>query len=322
MSKLGVTLWPTGLSYSAARDLGKRAEDTGFDGIFLVEVPVGNDVMASAQAIVHATHRFTVGTGIANIYVRHPAQLGAAAVAIDELSGGRFILGIGPNSPEMGRAIGYEWKDSRLALRETTTMLRRVFAGDTPPGYPWPFTPAQHHIPIHLAAVALETVELAGEIADGAMLYLATKERLAQCLRRVEQGAHKAGRDPQDVLVTLLIPTFMSEDLAAARTAARQFLAFYIGISVYTPMFRRSGFTAEVDGVTQALARGDQKSAAASVSDRMLDAVCLVGPRTRCQEQLAAFREAGVHYPLLGPQPVQEEFPVAARRVIEAFGSQ
>lgn len=322
MSKLGVTLWPTGLSYTAAVDLGKRAEDAGFDGVFLVEAPVGNDAMASAQAITHATRHITVGTGIANLYVRHPAQLGAAAVAIDELSGGRFILGIGPNNPEMVRAIGYEWKDSRIALRETTTMLRRVFAGDTPPGYLWPFIPARHHIPIHWAALALETVELAGEIADGAMLYVATKERFTQCLKRVEQGARKARRNPQEVLVTLLIPTFLSEDLPAARTAARQFLAFYVGISVYAQMFRRSGFTAEVDGVTQALTRGDQKSAVASVSDRMLDAVCLVGPRTRCQEQLATFRGAGVDYPLLGPQPVQEEFPIAARRVIEAFDSQ
>jgi alkanesulfonate monooxygenase SsuD/methylene tetrahydromethanopterin reductase-like flavin-dependent oxidoreductase (luciferase family) len=91
MSKLGVTLRPTGLSYTAAVELGKRAEDAGFDGAFLVEAPVGNDAMASAQAIAHATRRITVGTGITNLYVRHPAQLGAAAVAIDELSDGRFI---------------------------------------------------------------------------------------------------------------------------------------------------------------------------------------------------------------------------------------
>lgn len=319
MSKLGFTLWPIDLRYTVAVNLGKCAEEAGFDGVFLVEAPVANDAMMSAQAIALATRRITVGTGIANLYVRHPAQLGAAAVAIDELSNGRFILGIGPNNPDMVEAIGYTWKDTRTALRETTEMLRRVFAGDTPADFPIPFRPVRHGIPIHLAALALETVELAGKVADGAMLYIATPERFKQCLARLKRGAYKADRNPQDVLVTLLIPTFLSEDLAAAREAARQFLAFYAAIPLYARMFQRSGFAAEIEQISQAQVRGDQKGAVTGVSDRMMDAVCLVGPRSRCQEQLSAFREAGVTYPLLGPQAVQEDFETAARQVIEAF---
>lgn len=319
MSSLGVSLWPQELTYTAAVDLGKRTEDAGFDGIFLVEAPVANDAMMSAQAIALATQRITVGTGIANLYVRHPAQLGAASVAIDELSKGRFILGTGPNNQAMIEAIGYNWKDTRVALRETTQMLRHVFTGDTPSDFPIAFRPAKHGVPIHLAALALETVELAGEIADGAMLYVATRERFQQCISRVERGARQAGRQPHDVVVTLLIPTFLSEDLEAAQAAARQFLSFYAGIPLYAQMFRRSGFTTEIEQIAQAQAHGDQQGAARGVSNRMMDAVCLVGPQSRCQEQLMAFREAGVTYPLLGPQAVGEDFAIAARQVIEAF---
>ncbi|MBI3303983.1 MAG: LLM class flavin-dependent oxidoreductase [Deltaproteobacteria bacterium] len=320
MAALGVSFWPFGLSYKAVVELGKRAEDHGFDGVFAVEGGASNDVMATVEAIALATQRVTVGTGIANLYLRHPATLGAGAVAVDELSGGRLILGIGVNNEGMIKALGIAWKEPRTALRETTAWLRQVFAGQTPPGFRTPFRPAQHPIPIHLAGVALETTELAGEIADGLMLYIATKERFKQAVACMEQGARKANRNPREVLVTLLIPTFLSEDLSAARAAARQFLAFYSSVPLYAKMFRRSGFSTEMDGVSQALARGDREGAVACVSDRLMDAVCLVGPVARCKEQLAAFREAGVDYPILGPQAVQEDAISAGRRLIDAFG--
>jgi 5,10-methylenetetrahydromethanopterin reductase len=122
------------------------------------------------------------------------------AIAIDELSGGRLILGIGPNNQEMIEAIGYAWKDTRVALRETTQMLRCVFTGDASSDFPIAFRPTKHGVPTHLAAMALETVELAGKIADGVMLYVATRERFQQCVSRAERGARQAGRNPHHVL--------------------------------------------------------------------------------------------------------------------------
>jgi alkanesulfonate monooxygenase SsuD/methylene tetrahydromethanopterin reductase-like flavin-dependent oxidoreductase (luciferase family) len=300
--------------------LGTLAEEQGFDGVFIVEGGVNNDAMAMVQAIALATQRITIGTGIANLYLRHPALLGAGAVAIDELSGGRLILGIGVNNARMIGALGMTWRDPRVALRETTDWLRRVFAGDTPSGIRKPFRPAQHPIPIHLAGVALETAELAGEIADGLMCYLATKARFKQVVGRLQRGAQQSGRTPQAVTISLLIPTFLSEDLGAAREAARRFLSLYASIPLYTTMFRRSGFPAEVEDITQALARGDQAGVAASISDRLMDELCLVGPRSRCQEQLAACREAGVDYPIVAPQAVQQDHDTAVRHLLETFG--
>jgi alkanesulfonate monooxygenase SsuD/methylene tetrahydromethanopterin reductase-like flavin-dependent oxidoreductase (luciferase family) len=319
MAALGVSFYPHGLSYQAAAALGKLAEDRGFDRVFVVEGGINNDAMAMAEAIALATQRIAIGTGIANLYLRHPALLGAGAVAIDELSEGRFILGIGANNSSMINALGLTWRDPRVALRETTDWLRQVFAGKTAPGLRAPFRAAQHPIPIHWAGVALETAELAGELADGLMGYIASRERFKQVVARVQRGAGRAGRDPQAVAVSLLIPTFLSDDLNAAREAARRFLSFYASMPLYTKMFRRSGFVDEMEGVAKAVAQGDHEHSMACLSDRLMDEVCLVGPLSRCQEHLAAFREAGVDEAIIAPQAVKEEHATAIRQLIEAF---
>ena len=320
MAKLGVSFWPTGLRYTEVRDLGKLVEENGYDGVFIVEGGHTNDAMATAQAIASVTSRITVGTGIANLYFRHPATLGAGAVAIDELSGGRFILGIGASNPEIVKSMGLTWRESRAALTETTHWLRQVFAGEKRPELFSPFVAAKHNIPIHWAALGLGSSECAGEYTDGLMLYLATKEWVQQTTARMQQGAQKAGRNADEIEVSLLIPTFLSEDLDAAREAARNFLSFYSSIYVYKQMFKKSGFKTEIIGVIQALERGDQKTAAACILDQLMDAVCLVGPVSRSKERLAAFREDGVSYPIIAHQAVQEEPATAARKLIQAFG--
>ena len=319
MAKLGVSFYPHGLTYRNAATFGKLAEDQGFDSVFVVEGGVNNDAMAMTQAIAMATHHITVGTGIANLYVRHPATLGAGAVAIDELSDGRFILGIGVNHPGMLGSIGITWRNPREALRETTEWLHKVFAGETPPGIHTPFRAAAHPIPIHFAGIALETAELSGEIADGLMCYLISKARYQEVVARVQRGAEKAGRPVQDIEVSVLLPTFLSEDLAAARAAARRFLRFYLSVSVYQKMLQRSGFVAEIDGVIQAVSSGHQDDVDRFITDRLMDELCLVGPRSRCHERLAELAEAGVTYPVVAPQVVQGEAAAEVRRVLELF---
>ena len=319
MSPLGATLYPFDLDTMALARLGREAEARGFDSVFVVEQGVSNDVMVAVEAIALGTSRITIGPGIANVHLRHPALLGAAAVAVDELSGGRLVLGLGTNNETMIRGLGLPWKEPRLALRETTEWIRRVFAGQAPPNIHVAFRAARRPIPIHFGGVALETAALAGEIADGLMLYLATPGRARQIVDRMAEAARRAGRAPGAVQVTLLVPTFLSDRLDAAREAARVFLSRYAPRALYAKMFRRSGFDAEADAMTAAAARGDAAGVRAAITDRMLDEVLLVGSMARCRERLAAFREAGIDYPLLAPQPVEEGAEAAGMRMLAAF---
>lgn len=316
---IGITLYGgLGLSYRDAVELARLAEARGFDAVFAVETFV-NDGMATCLAMAMATRRITVGSGIANVYLRHPATLGAAAVAVDELSEGRFILGLGVNHEGFVTGLGLAWQDPRQKLGDTTAVLRTVFAGGTLPGMHGPCRAAAHRIPIHLAGVALATARLAGETADGLMGYLATQSRFAQVVQAAREAAAKASRPADAVTPSLLIPTFVSDDLAAARRAARQFIAGYIALPVYARMFRDSGYAGEVEAVREAFARGDRVAAAAALSDGLVDEVCVLGPATRCRERLAELHASGLDFPILAAQPVNESYVDGARRIIEAL---
>ncbi|HXJ78567.1 MAG TPA: LLM class flavin-dependent oxidoreductase [Candidatus Methylomirabilis sp.] len=313
--RVGVTLWGFAIGVRASVDLAVLAEERGFDSVLMVEGVMSNDAVTTVAGMAARTSRIVIGTGIANIYLRHPVMLGIAAAAIDELAGGRLVLGLGPNNAEMITRAGLSWRDPRQALRETTETLRGVLAGQGVAGLR-PLRPAAHPIPIHWAAMALETCEAAGAHADGLMLYLCSRMRYRRAVERMRRGAESMRRNPADIAVSVLIPTFVHEDLAAARQAAREFLLHYAGMSHYARAFEASGFEAEMQGVRDALAAGNPSAAKAALSDRLLDEVLLVGPAARCREQLRAFREEGWAWVTLGPQRVGEQDLEAQARVV------
>jgi alkanesulfonate monooxygenase SsuD/methylene tetrahydromethanopterin reductase-like flavin-dependent oxidoreductase (luciferase family) len=144
------------------------------------------------------------------------------------------------------------------------------------------------------------------------MLYLFPKSRMPKILNALERGAAKAGRKVSDVDITTGLPSCISDDLNTARTTARNNLAFYGSLPFYNKLFHNSGFVQEA----AALAKGD----AAGASDRMAEEVSLVGPPSRCREQLAAFREAGVQLPIISPVATgNQTYAQAVRKAIETF---
>src|SRR5512134_4146662 len=154
MPHLGITLWGFGLGYREAVDLARRAEDAGFHNLFMVESVLSNDGVTTAAMIAARTSRLLIGTNIANVYLRHPAMLAAAAVAIDEVAPERLVLGLGPNNQTMVTQAGFVWRDPREVLQATTATLRAVFAGESVAGLRHP-RPASHDIELHWAGLEL-----------------------------------------------------------------------------------------------------------------------------------------------------------------------
>jgi alkanesulfonate monooxygenase SsuD/methylene tetrahydromethanopterin reductase-like flavin-dependent oxidoreductase (luciferase family) len=171
---------------------------------------------------------------------------------------------------------------------------------------------AAYKVPLYVGALALGTVELCGELADGVMLYLCPTSRMPRVMAALEKGAAKAGRSVVSVDITTGLPACVSDDLDAARTTAKNNLAFYGGLPFYNKLFQSSGFVKEAEE----LAKGNGNA----VSDKMAEAVSLIGPPSRCREQLAAFREAGVQLPIIVPVPVAGQSNAqAVRKAIETF---
>jgi alkanesulfonate monooxygenase SsuD/methylene tetrahydromethanopterin reductase-like flavin-dependent oxidoreductase (luciferase family) len=158
-----------------------------------------------------------------------------------------------------------------------------------------------------LMGEATQQIKVGGELADGVMPFMWSAARVTQAKMWAARGRAKAPvRGPLDV--ALGIPTFVGDDIEAQRNAARANLALFTTLPFYQRMFRASGFAEEA-------AKAEQGTGGDALNDRMLDAICLIGPISRCQEQLAAFRAAGVDLPILSP-PIGIE---GAREVIKAF---
>ncbi len=293
-----------GWSANEVQTIAREAEEAGFDAIFAAEV--NNDVMATAQLMGAATRRITVGTWIANIYLRHSYACAQGAALIADATGGRFVLGLGVSHPPVNKALGIDMAHPPAVLRRYVTAVRSWLRGEGPATH-LPQRPSAKPVPIYVAAVTSRTVELASELADGIMPFLWSAARVAKSKAWIERGRAKAqGLGKTDVTVGL--PIFIGDDLKAMREVARQNLGLYTTFPFFQRLFRASGFADEA-------AQMEKGAGRAALSDRLLDAVCLSGPIARCREQLAAFRAAGTDLPILVP-PIGID---GARAVIKAF---
>ena len=303
--RLGLGLVP-GAGWRAAeiKAVAQEAEQAGFDAVFCTEV--NTDVLAAAQLMGEATTRIKVGTWVANIYLRHPYVCAQGAALIGEVTGGRMVLGLGVSHQPVNQALGIEMPSPTAALRRYTTEVASWLRGEGPATH-LPQRPAPYPVPIYLAALTSQGVELAGELADGVMPLWWSVSRVARSQSWAERGrARSPGRAKLDM--TLGLPTFIGTDIDALRGAARANLGLFTTLPFFQRLLRASGFVAEADAAEQGLG-------GASLSDRVLDAVCLIGPVAQCRERLAEYRAAGLDLPILWPAIGVD----AARAVIAAF---
>lgn len=289
--RLGLGVIP-GVGWSAheVQTIARQAEEAGFDAMCVAEV--NNDVMATAQLMGTATTRITVATWIANIYLRHPYVCAQGAAFIADATDGRFILGLGVSHQPVNRALGIDMPEPQAALRRYVTAVRSWLRGEGPATH-IPQPPAPYPVPVYVAALVSPAVELGGKLADGIMPFLWSATRVTQSQVWAARGRAKApDLAPLDLMLGL--PTFMGENLDAMRNTARQNLALFTTFPFFQRLFRAMGYADEA----ALMERGVGQDA---LTDRLLDAVCLLGPVTRCREQLEAFRTAGVDMPILMP---------------------
>jgi alkanesulfonate monooxygenase SsuD/methylene tetrahydromethanopterin reductase-like flavin-dependent oxidoreductase (luciferase family) len=262
--------------------------------------------MATAQLMGAATRRIKVGTWIANVYLRHSYVCAQGAALIADATEGRFILGLGVSHPSVNKALAIDMGEPPAALRRYVTAVRTWLKGEGPATH-LPQRPTPQPVPIYVAAVTSKTVEIAGELADGFMPFMWPASRVDKSKAWIQQGRAKAkGLVKMDV--TVGIPTYIGDDIKHQREVARAHLAIFTTFPFFQRMFRASGFGSEVDQM-------EKGAGGAALSDRVLDAMCLIGPLSRCREQLAAFRTAGTDLPILMP-PYDVD---GARAAIKAF---
>ena len=292
-------------------ELIRLAEDLGYESAWVAEGH-GGDQFAVLSAAAVQTSTIKLGTAISSVFVRTAPTIAMAAATLDDLSGGRFILGLGSShkvqvEPEHG--VVYAKPITRT--RETVAFIRALLAegvasfdGETIriENFDVWFERADRAIPIYLAGLFPKMLQATGEIADGVILTRSTLATAAATRKDLAVGAALAGRDVNQVALTSLLPLAISEDRADAFDRMRPGLAFYVG---FFPRYRRliaeHGFQDEVARIAEAWARDDRKTAIGRVSDAMIDATGIAGTPAECRDKIDAYRASGIDLPILSP---------------------
>jgi alkanesulfonate monooxygenase SsuD/methylene tetrahydromethanopterin reductase-like flavin-dependent oxidoreductase (luciferase family) len=317
MARCGISLSPmSGIPHPEFVQLARAVEDAGFSGVFIPEA--NNDGLMCCYAVAGATKRIEIGTWIVNIYLREPTLCAAAAEMVQDAAGGRFILGLGVSHRPALEARGIQMGNARDRLRRDTQIIRATLGGETAM-FGMKFRQPKTPIPIYFAALALETARLAGEIADGLMLYLCPPERMRKSIDVAHTAAQQHGRKPAAIAATVGLPVFLHGDLKVAYAAAQRGLAFYGALPFYNRLIARSGFEPAANAIMAAAKRNDASAMAAAVTEPMIDSLALVGPESRCFERLEQYRKHGAELPIMVPNAVNEDYATAVRRVVKSF---
>jgi len=316
--KLGVHIgyWGLGLTSEDQLAIVQEVERLGYDSVWAAEA-YGSDAASVLGWLAGQTTKIRLGSGIFQMPARSPAMTAMTAATIDQLSGGRMILGIGSSGPQVAEG----WHGQRFAhqlqrTREYVAVMRMAlarerveFSGETlqlplpdGPGKALKLTisPVQERVPIYLAAIGPKNTALAGEVADGWIPTLFSPEHVSDLRPLLQEGAERSGKSLEGFDIAPTVSLCITDDIEAARNTMRPFIALYVGgmgsrkQNFYNQLVQRYGYEAQAAEIQDLYLEGKREEAMAAIPDSLIDTVSLCGPKDVVRERLAVYRDAGV----------------------------
>jgi 5,10-methylenetetrahydromethanopterin reductase len=299
-------------------ELARAAEQAGFDQLWVSDDLFLRGVWPILSACALATTRIGLGTCIVNPFTCHPAEIAMQAAALDELSGGRFHLGIAAGAADFLGWVGIAQQRPLTATAEAIRTLRSLLAGERPahgPHAPDGWTDQAYMrfptraIPIYLGAMSPRMHRLIGELADGGLPLLFPPECYAVVAERVADGARMAGRDLAMIDLAACVWVSVAHDRQSAADALRAKVAYY-GHAFSNEILALLGLERDAFAEIHALIQeqNDPLSAVALVTDQMLR-VGIVGSAAEVSERLLGLVALGARHlsfgPPLGPDPLE-----------------
>lgn len=289
----------------------KLADELGYDSFWLPEA-WGYEIFSLLAEMAVSTKRIKLGTAIVNVYSRSPGLIAMSAATIDEMSEGRFILGIGTSGKKViegfhGRPFEKPLTTVREVIRATRTLLAggKLTDGAAEGGLTRPFrlemTPVRPDLPIYVAALKQKAIEQIGECADGWIPTFWPYDKMAEGRAWIATGAARAGRDPAKI-VSAPFTSVLPLGVEAGGQMARQIISFYIGGmgDYYIELLTRFGFADDCKKIADLYAdKATRTQAADAVSPAMVEALTISGDPAACVEELRRRRSFGVELPIL-----------------------
>jgi F420-dependent oxidoreductase-like protein len=285
---------------SVGRELGKAiervklAESLGYEAVYVTHI-AQRDPFAVLTAYASATGRIRLGTGVTPIYARTPVATAQVAATIDEYSGGRMVLGLGvSHRPVVEGWYGQTIDKPVREMREYLSTVRAILRGeDPPPGEKWPTGfhfmgyEARADLPIYIAGLSPKMLRLAGELADGVVLWLCEPGYIRDVVvPEVTKGREKAGKPLDGFDIVAAVPSAVTDDPEAAREVLRKDLIPYFHLPFYRTMIERSGFEPDIEK-----------------ADGFIDILAAIGTAEQANAVIDRYFEAGATSPGVGPVP-------------------
>ena len=291
------------LPMDAIPDLARAAEAHGFDCAWGGEAN-NKDPTVMLSAIAAVTTRLKVGSAIYHILGRTPATLALQAMGLDELSGGRFLLGIGSSNPTIAKWHGQSFDRPLSRIQEYIEITRAAMRGEklnfegkffTAQNFKMAFKPSGRSIPIYVAAFGPKMTRLAGRISDGVLINMANPTEISRIVAGVKAGALEAGKDPAKMEIICKVRCSIAPNYSDAREALSHALTYYALADYYRDLLGRMGFAEEVEAMRLAWKAGGFHAARALITDRMFSSLPLVAATSAAQvvEQVQPYVEAG-----------------------------
>jgi F420-dependent oxidoreductase-like protein len=311
----------------------KEAERLGFDSVWTAEA-WGSDAVSPLAWIGAQTTKIKLGTAIMQLPGRSPSNTAMTAMTLDQLSGGRMILGLGTSGPQVVEGWHGVPFDKPLSwLREYVTIVKTIFARERPlefqgtryqipyrgpgaTGLGKPLKSILHgrkNIPVYTGSMAPKSQEMSAEIADGLLLTCMHPERFEVIRPHLDAGFAKAGggKGLSTFDVAPTIACIVGDDLDACRMPLKFSLALYIGgmgardKNFYNEYIRRVGYEAEAIKIQNLFLEGKREEATAAVPDALVDALHLVGTPARIRERFQVWKSLPIGTLIIGTQQIE-----------------
>jgi F420-dependent oxidoreductase-like protein len=289
----------------------KLAESLGYESVYVTHI-AARDPFTVLTAYAAGTDRIKLGTGVTPIYARTPVATAQAAATIDEFSGGRMVLGVGvSHRPVVEGWYGQQIDKPVREMREYLGAVRAILRGEDPPqGEKWPTGfhfmgyEARADLPIYIAGLSPAMLRLAGELADGVILWLCEPGYIREVVvPEVTKGREKAGKSLDGFDIVAAVPSAVTDDPDAARDTMRGELITYFSLPFYRAMIERAGFGSDIAAFDAKMKEGDAKAASAEISDGYLETLTAIGTPDEAAASIDRYFEAGATSPGVGPIP-------------------
>jgi alkanesulfonate monooxygenase SsuD/methylene tetrahydromethanopterin reductase-like flavin-dependent oxidoreductase (luciferase family) len=291
------------LPMDAIPELARLAEHHGFGCAWGGEAN-NKDPTVMLAAIAAVTTKLQIGTAVYHILGRTPATLALQAAGLDELSHGRFVLGIGISNPTIAKWHGVSLDRPLSRLEEYLRIVQGALRGEklhfegkyyTAEGFKMAFKPPRKSVPIYIAAFGPKMSRLAGKLGDGVLINMASPQEIARIVGEVRSGAREEGKDPDSVEIVCKVRCSVAADHAPARAALSRIITFYALADYYRDLMTRMGYGAEIEAMRSAWRDYGFEAARMRVSDRLFNGLPIVAARStgEVEEKLRPYFSAG-----------------------------